>query len=103
MGSDRKPYPTIVEERAHETPDREYSVIPRTTTLDDGYTNFTYAQLARAVDKMCWWLDENLGKASNFETLAYIGATDQRYTFLYFATYKTRRQVNFLTARRSAV
>jgi len=90
----RKPYPLVIEERARDTPDRVYSIIPRTTDLQDGYRNLTYAEVAGAVDKLSWWLDEHLGKASNFETFAYMGANDHRYSFLYFAAMKTGRQVS---------
>jgi hypothetical protein len=60
-----------------------------------GYKNFTYGQLARAVDRMSWWLDQELGPALNFPTFAYLGASDHRYTILWLAASKTRRQVAF--------
>jgi acyl-CoA synthetase (AMP-forming)/AMP-acid ligase II len=91
-----KPYPTLVEERAHDTPDRAFAIIPKTAALEDGYTNLTYAQLERGMDKMSWWLDEQLGSATNFETFAYIGASDHRYTLLCLAATKTGRQVRSL-------
>jgi hypothetical protein len=91
----REPYPTLVAERALATPDRVYSVIPKTDSLDDGYKNFTHGQLARAVDRMSWWLDQELGPALNFPTFAYLGASDHRYTILWLAASKTRRQVAF--------
>jgi hypothetical protein len=89
----RKPYPVLVEERVREDPNRTYSIIPKTTSLEDGYVNFTYQQLARAVNKMSWWLDQQLGKAVNFEIFSYIGLNDHRYTILYIAAAKTGRQV----------
>lgn len=93
---ERKPYVVWVDERARDTPDRPYAITPRSEKLDDGYVSLTYAQLAKAVDRMSWWLDQKLGKASSFDVVAYIGSNDLRYAFLYFAALKTRRQVYHL-------
>lgn len=90
---DRKSYAVWVDERARDTPERPYAIIPRSKKLDDGYVNFNYAQLAKAVDRMSWWLDQKLGKAVNLDVIAYIGDNDLRYGLLYFAALKTRRQV----------
>jgi hypothetical protein len=92
--ADRKPYPAQIDERAIHTPDRTYAIIAKSNDLDDGYQNFTYKQLARAIHKMSWWLDHTLGKSTSFDTLSYIGASDLRYTILYVAALKTHRQVN---------
>jgi hypothetical protein len=67
-----KPFPTWVDERAHETPDQLYASIPRMRSFKDGYRNVTYQQLSFAVNKMSWWLDEQLGKSSKFQVLAYM-------------------------------
>lgn len=93
---ERKPYAIWVDERARGTPDRPYATTPRSMKLADGYVSFTYAQLAKAVDRMSWWPDQKLGKASSFDVVAYIGRNDLRYAFLYFAALKTQRQVYHL-------
>jgi acyl-CoA synthetase (AMP-forming)/AMP-acid ligase II len=90
---DIKPHPTMINERASATPERTYAIIPKSESLQDGFRNFTYKQLARAVDKMSWWLDDNLGKSTNLDTIAYMGPSDLRYTFLYIAALKTHRKV----------
>jgi hypothetical protein len=91
---DRKPFPTWVEERAAATPERVFALIPKTDIVKDGYREFTYRELARAVDKLSWFLDQELSTpAVDFDTIAYIGASDLRYTILYIAVQKTRRQV----------
>lgn len=92
---ERKPYAIWVDERARGTPDRPYATTPRSMKLADGYVSFTYAQLAKAVDRMSWWPDQKLGKASSFDVVAYIGRNDLRYAFLYFAALKTQRQILF--------
>lgn len=88
----RKPYPLMVQDRAKDTPDRTFAIIPKTDSIEDGYMNLTYSQLDRAVNKMSWWLETQLGKSKNFDTIAYMGTSDHRYTFLYLAVMKTRRQ-----------
>jgi hypothetical protein len=57
------------------------------------YRNFTYKQLAKAVDKMSWWLEQKLGESVNLVILAYMGTSDLRYLFLYVAAIKTQRKV----------
>jgi acyl-CoA synthetase (AMP-forming)/AMP-acid ligase II len=94
--ADLKPYPTLIEERSRDTPDRIYAIIPKSTDVQDGYKDFTYKQLAKAVDKMSWWLDQSLGKSVDLDTVAYMGANDLRYTFLYIAAVKTRRKVTLI-------
>ena len=91
--ADPEPYPTIVEERAHNMPNRTYAVIPKSASLQDGFTNFSYQQLVKAINKMAWWLDQNVGKSVDLDTLAYVGASDLRYAFLYIAAIKTRHKV----------
>jgi hypothetical protein len=91
---DKKPFPTWIDERAAETPERVFALIPRTNVVKDGYQEFTYRQLTRAVDKLSWFLDQELGPpAVDFQTIAYMGVSDLRYTILYIAVQKTRRQV----------
>ena len=91
--ADRKPYPAQIDDRAIHTPDRTYAIIAKSNDLNDGYQDFTYKQLARAIHRMSWWLDHTLGKSADFDTLGYIGASDLRYTILYVAALKTHRQV----------
>jgi acyl-CoA synthetase (AMP-forming)/AMP-acid ligase II len=86
----RKPLPVLTDERARETPERVYSIVPKTTALEDGFVNFTYQQLARAINKTSWWLDQHLGKSVDFETFAYIGLNDHRYTILCLAAVKNK-------------
>jgi acyl-CoA synthetase (AMP-forming)/AMP-acid ligase II len=91
------PYPTLVAQRASKTPDRTYATIPKSDKLEDGFRNFTYRELERGMDKMSWWLEEKLEKSIDIDTVAYMGASDMRYVFLYLAAVKTRRKVKSLS------
>jgi hypothetical protein len=59
-----------------------------------GARTLTFAEVARAVDRLCWWLDGELGRAEKFDTFAYWGVSDVRYTFVVIAAAKTQRQVS---------
>ncbi|KAF2138742.1 uncharacterized protein K452DRAFT_300824 [Aplosporella prunicola CBS 121167] len=86
--------PTLVDERARGTPDRVYAITPKTADIADGYGETTYSQVARAVNKLAWWLDEELGKCTEtFDTIAYIGPRDLRYAFIVLAATKAHRKV----------
>lgn len=45
-------------------------------------------ELASAVNRIAWWIDGEIGQSNNFETLAYMGATDIRYGIFFFAAIK---------------
>ncbi|KAG9238968.1 hypothetical protein BJ875DRAFT_275589 [Amylocarpus encephaloides] len=89
----RTPFPVLIDHVAKDSPDRTFAIVPRTRDLEDGYQDFTYGELSKAVDRMSWWLDCQLGKATTLETVAYLGVGDLRYTFLYYAALKTRRML----------
>lgn len=88
------PFPILVDQRASDTPDRPFAIVPKTANIDDGYREYKYSELSQAVNKMSWWLDQELGKSVNLETIAYMGPPDLRYSFLYLGALKTRRNVS---------
>lgn len=89
------PYPKFIAQIAATNPERAYACIPKTQDILDGYRDFTYPELCRAVDRMSFWLDEQLGKAKDGElpTFSYLGVNDLRYVFVYLAAMNTRRKV----------
>lgn len=88
------PFPVLIDQRASDTPDRTFAIIPRTANISDGYREYKYSELAQAVNKISWWLDQELGKSVNLETIAYMGSPDLRYSFLVVGALKTRRNVS---------
>jgi acyl-coenzyme A synthetase/AMP-(fatty) acid ligase len=87
--------PTLIDEIAVSTPTRVYASIPKDDTdLSQGFKSITYADLARAVDSLSWWLDETLGKADGtFPTFAYFGPRDLGYCIVVVAAAKVGRKV----------
>ena len=94
----------LIDARASETPDRVYAVQPISPyDLSDGYREVSYKQLARAVNRAAWWLDEIMAPsaekgglelgANKVPTFTYLGPNDIRWAFLSFAAFKTKRQV----------
>lgn len=83
-----------LEEVARKEPDRPFAKILGRNWRSDGARTVTYAQVVRASNRLSWWLDDTLGPSKkNFETFAYVGISDIRYTFMYFAAIKTQRKV----------
>ncbi|KAG9666459.1 acetyl-CoA synthetase-like protein, partial [Aureobasidium melanogenum] len=87
--------PTLIDDIATTTPNRVYASVPRDDTdISKGFKDITYAELARAVDALSWWLDETLGKADGtFSTFAYFGPRDLGYAIVVVAAAKVGRKV----------
>ncbi|KAI4853541.1 acetyl-CoA synthetase-like protein [Aureobasidium sp. EXF-8845] len=87
--------PSLIDEVATTTPDRVYASIPKDDKdISQGFKNITYADFARAIDALSWWLDETLGKADDtFPTFAYFGPRDLGYCIVVVAAAKVGRKV----------
>ena len=86
---------SLVDEKARVSPEAIYAEIPNsTTTVDEGYTKITYQTFANVINRATWWLEENLGRSDNFETLAYIGPNDLRYNVFILAAIKAGYKVS---------
>jgi hypothetical protein len=84
----------ILDGMARTRPQALYAEFPvSATTYADGFFKVNYAAFANVVNGMAWWLETNLGRGKNFETLAYIGPHDIRYNALLLAAVKTRYKV----------
>lgn len=81
-----------IDKRSKSTPDRPWVVIPKTNDLKDGHIDITYGQLARAVNSLCWWLDQNVPRIGDFDTILYLGPNDIRWPLINFAAHKTLRK-----------
>ncbi|KAG9662024.1 acetyl-CoA synthetase-like protein, partial [Aureobasidium melanogenum] len=87
--------PTLIDEIATTTPNRVYASVPRDDgDMSKGFKDVTYAEFARAIDALSWWLDETLGKADGtFPTFAYFGRRDLAYAIVVVAAAKVGRKV----------
>ncbi|KAK2762490.1 amp dependent ligase [Colletotrichum kahawae] len=79
-----------------ENPDRTWvSYAISNNIVQDGFRNITIRQLATAVDRLAWYIDSNIGKSSDFETVLYYGLADVRYIITLIAGIKTGHSVLF--------
>lgn len=86
---------SLIDSIAHEDPSRAWASVPKDdNNLSDGFVDISYKQLANAVNRAAWWLQENIpGETSTFETIAYTGPKDLRYPILAVAASKAGKQV----------
>ncbi len=82
--------PTLIDDRANAVPDRLYCayIEPGHASVEDGLRKVTYGHFANSVNRCAWWLEKELGKGQNFETLAYVGPSDIRYAIMTLAAVK---------------
>ncbi|KAF7531775.1 hypothetical protein G7054_g8564 [Neopestalotiopsis clavispora] len=86
---------TIVDTRTAETPDRVFCEILEADWREKGPREITYAQFARAVNRVCWWFENEFGTAKDFEAFAYVGDNDLRYNIIMIAAQKSERTVSY--------
>ncbi|OAL49441.1 acetyl-CoA synthetase-like protein [Pyrenochaeta sp. DS3sAY3a] len=83
-----------MEEKAKWTPQDTIFRSPLANWEVSGYRTITWKQYINAVNKLAYWLDEKLGKATNgIETVAYFGPDDARYAIILPVCIKTGRRV----------
>ncbi|KAG8533588.1 uncharacterized protein KY384_001328 [Bacidia gigantensis] len=80
--------PQVVDELAESNPSRVYAIYPFTSDLSKGFRHVTMGELAQAVNKVAFWLDDTTGRSTTFETIAYMGPSDIRYTIFFLAAIK---------------
>ncbi|KAI9879042.1 MAG: hypothetical protein M1830_009784 [Pleopsidium flavum] len=80
--------PKVVDDLAQSNPKRIYASIPYSSDLSQGFRDVTMLEVAQAVDYFAWWLDEHIGRSTNFETLSYMGIPDLRYPVVFLAAVK---------------
>ncbi|KAK0726325.1 hypothetical protein B0T21DRAFT_371384 [Apiosordaria backusii] len=97
--------PWIVDQLAAEIPHGTWVKIPLSSTkiTEITWQNFTFQQLSQAVDRLAYWIDEQLGPAAlgRDEPLAYTGVNDIRYPLVILAALKTGYKSLLLSPRNS--
>lgn len=69
----RRLIPHIVDDIAQRDPERIVYSFAKSQDISQGFRDVSARELASAVDKVAWWLDNTIGKSSSFETIGYIG------------------------------
>ncbi|KAJ5710504.1 NRPS-like enzyme [Penicillium malachiteum] len=88
----------LVDEVAKESPDLLYCIHPKFNNGHLTWRNVSFQMLAKAVDLLAWWIDENLTE-NDQRVLAYIGVNDLRYVAFMLACMKTGRAAFLLSTR----
>lgn len=67
--------PDYIDRAAQSSPNDTWAIVPRSTTaLDQGWQYITYADLARLVDGLAWWIEKTMGAAQRQgQTIGYLG------------------------------
>ncbi|EDU49070.1 ochratoxin A non-ribosomal peptide synthetase [Pyrenophora tritici-repentis Pt-1C-BFP] len=77
--------PEIVKLRARNDPNGVFAQIPAGTTYSDGFRSITNLQLYNAINYTAGLIRQRFGESKEFETLAFIGPSDPRYTIMLMA------------------
>ena len=94
------PLPALIDEIAARRPSRPFISLPiNNDNLSQGYRDFTFGDLARAVDRCALWIVTKLGRCGNEDEtriLAYVGPQDVRYPVLMLGAVKAGYTVRYL-------
>ena len=90
--------PVILDNRAKFDPKGVWAKYPiSSTSYAQGFRSATHLEVAQAVDKVAWILEESLGRSQNFETIAYLGPNDLRSTIIVLAGIKAGYKVGSIS------
>ncbi|KAF2012923.1 acetyl-CoA synthetase-like protein [Aaosphaeria arxii CBS 175.79] len=93
--------PVVVDETAERQPDLPYASVPLTTNISDGFKDVTFSDIASATNKVARWIENTIGRSSNFDTIAYMGVGDLRYVVVFLAAVKCGYKVLLPSLRNS--
>ncbi|TID18681.1 putative AMP dependent ligase/synthetase [Venturia nashicola] len=88
----RAPYPLLpnaIDDRARSEPKNVFARIPKSSSYTDGFRPVTNSQMATAINFVARLFISRFGPPQHpFETIAYLGPTDPRYTIVIVAAMK---------------
>ena len=86
---------SIIDERARMLPQKVFMSIPAGDRVTDGQRDVSYADMARAIHRCAWWMEETLGgKGVDFPSIAtYLSPMDFRHVVLIFGAVKAGYKV----------
>jgi len=85
----------VVDYVARVKPQALYAEFPLSPlSYEAGFRKITYGTFANAIDRIAWWLYDNLGPGENFEALAYIGPNNFAYPALILGAVKAGYKVS---------
>ena len=93
--------PTVFDELARDNPEQIITSIPIGNDFDDGYRDVTSRTFADAVNRASWFLEKQLGRSEDFQTICYLGPSDTRYPILMLAGAKAGYKTFWTSPRNS--
>lgn len=99
----RRLLPNIIDDHAHQEPEREAFQIPRSSDPKDGWRVVTWEACANAINHAAHRIIEKCGQPEegSFPTIAYIGPNDARYLVIMVAANKAGYKALFVSPRNS--
>lgn len=92
----RRLIPSTIDDIAGLNPSKVFGSLPISNTiLEAGFKDLTFSQIANAINGVAWWLEKEIGRSDNFETLAYLAPNDFRFPILAVAAVKAGYKVSF--------
>ena len=92
----RRLIPSTIDHIAEVNPSKVFGSLPvSNTNLEAGFKDLTYGQVANAINGVAWWLEREIGRSHNYETLAYLAPNDFRYPIFAVAAVKAGYTVSF--------
>lgn len=89
--------PHVIDEWSRCHPDTIWAAYPPTLeALAQGdLISITWKTLSNSINRLAWWLSEQLGHGDHLETLCYVGPSDIRYFVFAVAACKAGFKVGF--------
>ena len=94
--------PTVIDQRANDYPERVFASFG----IDDEFSSYrdvTYGQLSKAIDRLSWWIANEIGTSESFGTICYLGKASILNFMLIVSAVKTGHQVSNLERMTVAV
>lgn len=86
--------PMVLDETARSQPDLPYAYVPNSSNVGDGFKAVSFSDIASATNHVAFWIQQNLGLSTSFETITYMGLGDLRYVVVFLAAVKCGYKVS---------
>jgi acyl-coenzyme A synthetase/AMP-(fatty) acid ligase len=86
---------------AVDEPNKAIASIPIGSEIEDGFRDISARMMADAVNRAAWFLEVELGRCDDFQTICYLGPSDLRYPILLSAAAKVGYKTFWTSPRNS--
>lgn len=78
----RRLLPAVVDQRARDEPDSPWCSLPVDDyDLSKGFEDISMFRFANAINRLAWFIKEQIGTSSTFETVAYLGVVIESFPY----------------------